>query len=100
LIQDNQDLDASSLKFKGLITKQESEKVKNTELLQNLVNQITTKQEKISFGLPDMIKEQIFWLFNQISFFKEENSLQQNLDQSNQRNLQRMTTSLKFQLIK
>ncbi|KAL4476033.1 hypothetical protein ABPG72_014025 [Tetrahymena utriculariae] len=88
LIQDNQDLDASSLEFKGLITKQESEKVKNTELLQNLVNQITTKQEKISFGLPDMIKEQIFLLFNQISFFKEENSLQQNLDKRNQRNLQ------------
>ncbi|KAL4510364.1 hypothetical protein ABPG72_020826 [Tetrahymena utriculariae] len=68
LIQDNQDLDASSLKFKGLITKQES--------------------DKISFGLPDMIKEQIFLLFNQISFFKEENSLQQNLDKRNQRNLQ------------
>ncbi|KAL4513155.1 hypothetical protein ABPG72_017840 [Tetrahymena utriculariae] len=88
LIQDKKDLDASSLEFKHLITKQESEKVKNTELLQNLVTQITTKQEKISFELPNMIKEQIFLLFNQISFFNEDNLSQQNLDKSNQKNPQ------------
>ncbi|KAL4506281.1 hypothetical protein ABPG73_017015 [Tetrahymena malaccensis] len=86
LLQDNNNLDASTLeKFRSFIAKQESEKKENTELLQNLIDQINTRQQKISFELPKIIKEQIFSLANQISFFDEENQTQQNLNQRSQR---------------
>ncbi|KAL4506278.1 hypothetical protein ABPG73_017012 [Tetrahymena malaccensis] len=85
LLQNNNNLDTSSLeKFRSFIAKKESEKRENTELLQNLINQIKTRQKKISFELPNIIKEQIFLLANQISFFEEENQTQQKLNQTSQ----------------
>ncbi|KAL4506279.1 hypothetical protein ABPG73_017013 [Tetrahymena malaccensis] len=87
LLQNNNNLDASSLeKFRSFIAKQESDKKLNTKLLKDLVAKINTNQKKLSFELPNIIKEQITLLANQICFFDEENQDQKSLNQTNQSN--------------
>ncbi|EWS76710.1 zinc carboxypeptidase family protein (macronuclear) [Tetrahymena thermophila SB210] len=63
---------------KEFITQMESQKDKNTELLQNLVTQANLLQTNLNFDYPNIIKKQLFTLIDHISFFNHdiENTMQ------------------------
>ncbi|EAR99205.1 zinc carboxypeptidase family protein (macronuclear) [Tetrahymena thermophila SB210] len=65
------------------IQKIESQKDKNTELLQSLLTQSNQLQKSFDLEYPIAIKQQLFTLVDSISFFNQDFS-QVNLNQSNQ----------------
>ncbi|KAL4476051.1 hypothetical protein ABPG72_014043 [Tetrahymena utriculariae] len=69
--QANSLLEHSSL-CKQFIAKSESQKDKNTELLQNLLTQANQLQANFNLEYPNIIKQQLFTFIDQISFFNED----------------------------
>ncbi|KAL4476049.1 hypothetical protein ABPG72_014041 [Tetrahymena utriculariae] len=69
--QANSLLEHSSL-CKQFIEKSESQKDKNTELLQNLLTQANQLQSNFNLEYPNNIKQQLFTFIDQISFFNED----------------------------
>ncbi|KAL4476052.1 hypothetical protein ABPG72_014044 [Tetrahymena utriculariae] len=89
--QANSLLEHSSL-CKQFIEKSESQKDKNTELLQNLLTQANQLQANFNLEYPNNIKQQLFTFIDQISFFNEDiaqvrsNQSNSNIQLSNIRN--------------
>ncbi|KAL4489351.1 hypothetical protein ABPG72_019006 [Tetrahymena utriculariae] len=70
--QQSNDMQQHSSLCREFIKKQESQKDKNTELLQNLVTQANQFQINFNLEYPNIIKQQLFRLMDSISFFNHD----------------------------
>ncbi|EAR93260.3 hypothetical protein TTHERM_01188420 (macronuclear) [Tetrahymena thermophila SB210] len=84
-----------SILCKEFISKMESQKDKNTELLQNLLTQANQMQTNFNMEYPHVIKQQLFTLIDQISFFNLDITELSNTNHNNTRN--QMETNIKNQ---
>ncbi|EWS76160.1 zinc carboxypeptidase family protein (macronuclear) [Tetrahymena thermophila SB210] len=86
--QQPNNLQDHSILCKEFISQMESQKDKNTELLQSLLTQANQLQKNFNMEYPHMIKQQLFTFIDHISFFNleipEVNSINHNSTRSHQ----------------
>ncbi|EAR90032.2 zinc carboxypeptidase family protein (macronuclear) [Tetrahymena thermophila SB210] len=93
----NKNQEASSIEeystlCREFVSQIESQKDKNTELLQNLLCQANQLETNFNLNLPNLMKQQIFACIDKISFFKSDLS-QGMINQNRERHLQSNTTN-------